>query len=166
MTWLEVLSGTGGVAKALALKAVVWKLSRGCWGLPGWSPRHREYWWGGIFLVSMRMRLEKGRKHYCTFWTNVIIPEKTRKQKRNEQRESNMEMLLSAATVLQLYEWMIPLMEHKTTTAHKIAGLPQVQGFSKSLWASIKKSHPLTKLMCLETAVEGGGEKTHITGSQ
>lgn len=30
MTWLEVLSGTGGVAKALALEAVVWKLSRGC----------------------------------------------------------------------------------------------------------------------------------------
>lgn len=142
MTWLEVLSGTGGVAKALALKAVVWKLSRGCRGLPGWSPRHLEYWWGGIFLVSMHMRLQKGRKRYCTFWTNMIIPEKTRKQKGKEQRESSMEMLLSAATVL-LYEWVIPLMEHETSV-HKIAGLPQVQGFSKSLWASIKKSDPLT----------------------
>lgn len=30
MAGLEVLSGTGGVAKALALKAVVWKLSRRC----------------------------------------------------------------------------------------------------------------------------------------
>lgn len=113
VTRLEVLSGTGGVAKALALKAVVRKLSRGCRRLPGWSPRHLEYWWGGIFLVSMHMRLEKGRNRYCTFWINMIIPEKTRKQKGKEQRESSMEMLLSAATVLLLYEWVILLMEHK-----------------------------------------------------
>lgn len=143
MTWLEVLSGTGGVAKALALKVVVWELSRGCRRLPGWSPRHLEYWWGGIFLVSMHMHLEKGRNCYCTFWTNTLIPEKTRKQKGREQRESCMEMLLTAATVLSLYEWVIPLTESKTRSTYKIAGLPQVQGFLKSLWTSIKKSDPL-----------------------
>lgn len=142
MTWLEVLSGTGGVAKALALKVVVWELSRGYRRLPGWSPRHLEYWWGGIFLVSMHMHLEKGRNCYCTFWANTIIPEKSRKQKGKEQQESSMEMLPSAATVLLLYEWVIPLMESKTTSVHKIAGLPQVQGFLKSLWISIKMSDP------------------------
>lgn len=44
-----------------------------------------------------------------------------------------MEMLLSAATVLLLHEWVISLMEHKTTSVHNIAGLPQGQRFSRAL---------------------------------
>lgn len=61
---------------------------------------------------------------------------------------------LSAATVLLLHKWVMSLMEHKTTSVHKIAGLPQVQ---RPLFQST---------VCLRTEMEGGGEKPHGTGNR
>lgn len=154
VTWLEVLSGTGGVAKALALKAVVWKLSRRCWGLPGWSPLHLEYWWGGIFLVSMHMRLEKGRNHYCIFWINVIIPEKTRKQKGKEQRakqHGDADICCNGFSVI----WM-----------SDVSYGAQNNKFTQNCWTASSSDPPFQSTVCLETEMEGDGEKPHRTGNQ
>lgn len=64
---LEVFSGAGVVAEPWALVVAVWQLNRRCWGLTGWSPRHLEYWWGGIFLMSRRMCLGKGTELHFSF---------------------------------------------------------------------------------------------------